>query len=113
MALWRVKSPNLVNLPYVYRYALSFKLQCLHITTPQPFNYNYTYLTNDTQVYNSDVTILNPYKGGVFQQAVSALSTTDQQAYEKSGGGYSVYGYEYSPGTSDAVCGPSPTISPH
>jgi hypothetical protein len=49
----------------------------------------------------------------VFQQAVSALSTTDQQAYEKSGGGYSVYGYEYSPGTSDAVCGPSPTISPH
>jgi len=38
----------------------------------------------------------------VFQQAVSALSQTDQQAYEMSGGGFSVYGYEYLPGTSDA-----------
>ncbi|KAH9996454.1 glycoside hydrolase family 16 protein [Russula vinacea] len=67
-----------------------------------PFNYNYTYQTNYTQINNPDITILNPYKGGVFQQAVSALTTTDQQAYELAGGGYSVYGYEYTPGTSDA-----------
>jgi hypothetical protein len=73
-------------------------------TSPQPFNYNYTYQTNYTQINDADVTTLNPYKGGVFQQAVSALSTTDQQAYELTGGGYSVYGYEYAPGTSDAVC---------
>jgi len=67
-----------------------------------PFNYNYTYQTNSTQVYNTDLTALNSYKGGVFQQAVSALTQTNQQAYELSGGGFSVYGYEYKPGTSDA-----------
>jgi hypothetical protein len=80
-------------------------------TSPQPFNFNYTYLSNDTEVYDPDVSILNPYKGGAFQQAVSALSTTDQQAYELSGGGYSVYGYEYVPGVSDAVCSLSHAIS--
>jgi hypothetical protein len=42
---------------------------------------------------------------------VSALSTTDQHAYELSGGGYSVYGYEYVPGVSDAVCSLSHSIS--
>jgi hypothetical protein len=40
----------------------------------------------------------------VFQQAVSALTQTDQQAYELSGGGFSVYGFEYKPGADDAVC---------
>jgi hypothetical protein len=74
-------------------------------TSLQPFNYNYTYQTNSTQIYNSRVTTLNPYKGGVFQQAVSALTQTDQKAYELSGGGFSVYGFEYKPGTGDAVCG--------
>ena len=74
-------------------------------TLPQPFNYNYTYLINYTNVHDSDITTLNSYHGGVFQQAVSALSTTDQTAYELSGGGYSVYGFEYKPGSSDAVCG--------
>jgi len=39
----------------------------------------------------------------VFQQAVSALTQTNQQAYELSGGGFSVYGYEYKSGTNDAV----------
>jgi beta-glucanase (GH16 family) len=80
-------------------------------TSLQPFNYNYTYQTNSTQIYNSDLTALNSYKGGVFQQAVSALTQTNQQAYELSGGGFSVYGYEYKPGTSDAVCSLSHVIS--
>jgi hypothetical protein len=73
-------------------------------TSFQPFNYNYTYASNYTQVYNTATTELNPYKGGVFQQAVSALTQTTQQAYELSGGGFSVYGFEYKPGTGDAVC---------
>jgi hypothetical protein len=94
-------------LPYVYRRAFDSRLT----HTPQPFNYNYTYEINNTKVYNSDITVLNPYKGGVFQQAVSALATTDQRAYELSGGGFSVYGYEYKPGSSDAVRGPSHAIS--
>jgi beta-glucanase (GH16 family) len=67
-----------------------------------PFNYNYTYQTNSTQIYNTGSTVLNPYKGGVFQQAVSAITQTDQQAYELSGGGFSVYGFEYKPGAGDA-----------
>jgi hypothetical protein len=39
----------------------------------------------------------------VFQQAVSALSITDQTAYELNGGAFSVYGFEYQPGTDNAV----------
>jgi hypothetical protein len=80
-------------------------------TSLQPFNYNYTYQTNSTQIYNTGITELNPYKGGVFQQAVSALSKTNQQAYELSGGLFSVYGFEYKPGTDNAVCGLSYDIS--
>lgn len=67
-----------------------------------PFNYNYTYQINSTQIYNTGITQLNPYKGGVFQQAVSAVTQTDQQAYELGRGTFSVYGFEYKPGTGDA-----------
>jgi hypothetical protein len=34
---------------------------------------------------------------------VSALTTTDQTAYELNGGKFSVYGFEYQPGTDNAV----------
>jgi beta-glucanase (GH16 family) len=68
-----------------------------------PFNYNYTWpQANNSVVYNSSVTEYNSYKGGVFQQAVSALSITDQTAYELNGGAFSVYGFEYQPGTDNA-----------
>lgn len=80
-------------------------------TSLQPFNYNYTYQTNATQIFNTATTQLNPYKGGVFQQAVSAVTQTNQQSYELSGGGFSVYGFEYKPGTGDAVCSLSRAIS--
>jgi hypothetical protein len=45
--------------------------------------------------------------GGAYQQAVSALTTTDQTAYELNGGNFSVYGFEYQPGTDNAVRFPS------
>jgi hypothetical protein len=77
----------------------------------QPFNFNYTYFTNDTVIYNSSITQLNSYKGGVYQQAVSALTVTDPTAYEGSEGGYSIYGFEYGPGTSNAVCDLSHAIT--
>ncbi|KAI0036622.1 beta-glucan synthesis-associated protein [Vararia minispora EC-137] len=69
-----------------------------------PFNFNYTYDTGNghTDIYNSTATVLNSYKGGVFQQAISALSDTDQGAYELDGGGFSTYGYEYEPGFNNA-----------
>ena len=75
-----------------------------YIPPLQPFNFNYTYMTNYTNIYNTSITELNSYTGGVYQQAVSALTTTDQTAYELSGGGFSVYGFEYKPGIGDAVC---------
>ena len=81
-------------------------------TSPlQPFNYNYTYFTNETVIHNNSITELNKYKGGVYQQAVSALTVTDQTAYEGSEGGYSIYGFEYKPGTSNAVCSLSHAIT--
>jgi beta-glucanase (GH16 family) len=70
-----------------------------------PFTFNYTYPQGDgaTTFYNGSE--LNPeYKGGVFQQAMSALSFTDQQAYELDAGTFSTYGFEYKPGFDDAVC---------
>ena len=38
---------------------------------------------------------------------MSALTTTDQTAYELNGGKFSVYGFEYLPGTDNAVRFPS------
>jgi len=74
-------------------------------TSPlQPFNYNYTYFTNDTTLYNTSITMFNTYKGGAYQQSISALTVTDQTAYELNGGGFSVYGFEYQPGIDNAVC---------
>jgi len=68
-----------------------------------PFNFNYTWpTTNNSIIYNSSISALNAYKGGAYQQAVSALTVTDQTAYELSGGGFSVYGFEYTPGTDNA-----------
>lgn len=47
----------------------------------------------------------------MFQQAVSALTQSNQQAYELSGGLFSVYGFEYVSGASDAVCSLSHVVS--
>jgi len=67
-----------------------------------PFNYNYTFFTNDTTLYNTSITMFNTYKGGAYQQSISALTVTDQTAYELNGGGFSVYGFEYRPGIDSA-----------
>ncbi|KAK0531270.1 hypothetical protein OC834_003024 [Tilletia horrida] len=40
---------------------------------------------------------LNPYTGSPYQQAVSALIKTNQEAYELSGGKFAIYGLEYEP----------------
>ncbi|KAI0832136.1 beta-glucan synthesis-associated [Trametes gibbosa] len=47
---------------------------------------------------------LNSYMGGVYQQATSVVTQTNQRAYdsEYSGAGYSVYGFQYKPGFWDA-----------
>ncbi|KZV76984.1 glycoside hydrolase family 16 protein [Peniophora sp. CONT] len=69
-----------------------------------PFNFNYT-INGDNgavTIANESISEINSYRGGAFQQAVSALSDTDQTAYELDGGGFSVYGYEYKGGFDDA-----------
>ena len=72
---------------------------------PQPFNHEYIWQNQTYSIINDPtVTVLNPYRGGVFQQAVSSLTNTNTTAYELNGGDFSVYGYEYKPGTDNAVC---------
>lgn len=66
-------------------------------------SFNYTVDHNHTVIYNSSLTDYNSYTGGVFQQAVSAVTVTDQTAYELNGGGFSIYGFEYQPGADNAV----------
>ncbi|KAH9898330.1 glycoside hydrolase family 16 protein [Cubamyces lactineus] len=65
-----------------------------------PFNFNYTWFdTADNLIIpNSTISRLNTYRGGVYQQATSVVTITDQEAYEFSGGKYTTYGFQYKPG---------------
>ncbi|KAJ2914672.1 hypothetical protein MD484_g5735, partial [Candolleomyces efflorescens] len=71
-----------------------------------PYNAGYEWdnTTANYKIYDNDVsqTILNPYMGGVFQQAVSGLSFTNQSCYELEGGCFATYGFEYTPGFDSA-----------
>jgi beta-glucanase (GH16 family) len=68
-----------------------------------PFNSFYTYDTEThTTVYDANLTIHNDYKGGAIQQAASAVTTTNQDCYERTGKCFSVYGFEYKPGVEGA-----------
>ncbi|KAI0375069.1 glycoside hydrolase family 16 protein [Pilatotrama ljubarskyi] len=65
-----------------------------------PFNYAYEWFsTSDNLVIvNESISKLNGYKGGVYQQATSVVTVTDQEAYEFNGGKYATYGFQYKPG---------------
>jgi len=65
-----------------------------------PFNeeYNWFNTSGNFNIPDPSVTALNPYKGGALQQAISAVTETNQQCYEKTGKCFSTYGYEYKPG---------------
>ncbi|KAJ3550468.1 hypothetical protein NMY22_g456 [Coprinellus aureogranulatus] len=69
-----------------------------------PYNaaYHWKNTSENYRIYDADVTHLNPYAGGVFQQAVSGLSRTNQSCYELEGGCFTRYGFEYAPGFDDA-----------
>ncbi|KAH9837168.1 beta-glucan synthesis-associated [Rhodofomes roseus] len=68
-----------------------------------PYNHQYLWsnTTDNYSIKNETDTFLNSYLGGVYQQATSAVSYTDQNAYEETGG-YAVYGVQYKPGFDDA-----------
>lgn len=77
--------------------------------------YAWQNVSGNFDIPNPDVTILNPYIGGVFQQATSGVTTTskttkgftvivmlrlviDQSCYTQNTGCFATYGYEYKPG---------------
>ncbi|THU81776.1 glycoside hydrolase family 16 protein [Dendrothele bispora CBS 962.96] len=65
-----------------------------------PYNeaYQWTNTTDNYIIYDETVAELNQYKGGVYQQATSAVAITNQNCYELNTGCFSVYGFEYVPG---------------
>uniref|UniRef100_A0A0W0G5C2 Putative beta-glucan synthesis-associated n=1 Tax=Moniliophthora roreri TaxID=221103 RepID=A0A0W0G5C2_MONRR len=66
-----------------------------------PFNYAYRWLnTSDNLIINDPtITELNPYMGGVYQQATSCVSKTNQACYSQMPNPcFAVYGFEYKPG---------------
>ncbi|TFK48197.1 glycoside hydrolase family 16 protein [Heliocybe sulcata] len=65
-----------------------------------PFNHNYI-ARNSSDVFKiADPTITqqNSYNGGIYQQASSAVTQTNQECYEGTGDCFAVYGFEYKPG---------------
>ncbi|KAG6821346.1 hypothetical protein H0H93_014143 [Arthromyces matolae] len=65
-------------------------------------NYQWDNSTETTTIANPELTNLNSYLGGAFQQATSALTTTNQSCYEFALGCFSIFGFEYQPGFDDA-----------
>lgn len=68
-----------------------------------PFDYGYRFIDQQpaTTIYNGTKTLFNTYKGGVFQEALSALTFLDSDSYVGSTGKYSTYGFEYWPSRGD------------
>lgn len=60
-----------------------------------PFNYKYQFnnASSVTPIQDSSITSFNSYKGGQFQQAVSAVTYIDSQNYN--GNGYAPYSFEW------------------
>lgn len=68
-----------------------------------PFNAEYQWFntSGNFNIVDADITELNEYVGGVFQQTTSGLTQTNQGCYELTKGCYSIYGFEYKPGFDD------------
>jgi beta-glucan synthesis-associated protein KRE6 len=58
-----------------------------------PYNIKYQFDEASAQITDQSVTHFNGYRGSEWQQAVSAVSVTDDNAYD--GQSYSLYGYEW------------------
>ncbi|KAL9114546.1 MAG: hypothetical protein Q9227_001627 [Pyrenula ochraceoflavens] len=63
-----------------------------------PFDIWYQPDYNFVEVPNPQITSMNVYKGGPFQQAVSGITNLNNDWYD--GKGYQTYAFEYSPGKS-------------
>jgi len=65
-----------------------------------PFNDRYVWFnTSDNLIIpDPDISVLNTYLGGAFQQATSVVTDTNQKCYQLLQPCFSVYGFEYKPG---------------
>ncbi|KXN88174.1 hypothetical protein AN958_07633 [Leucoagaricus sp. SymC.cos] len=63
-----------------------------------PYNYKYQFdnSSSATTIYDPSITRFNTYTGGIYQQAISALTDIDSAHYN--GQGYAAYGYEWCDG---------------
>ncbi|PPQ64906.1 hypothetical protein CVT24_008246 [Panaeolus cyanescens] len=65
-----------------------------------PYNAGYNWLNTSSNmiIHDPEHTVLNAYKGGVYQQTTSGLAVTNQECYELHGRCFAEYGFEYRPG---------------
>ncbi|KAF9054261.1 beta-glucan synthesis-associated protein SKN1 [Panaeolus papilionaceus] len=68
-----------------------------------PYNAEYRWNNNsDTLIiYDAPNTVFNTFIGSAIQQTTSGLATTNQACYERSGGCFAIYGFEYKTGFDD------------
>ncbi|KAH9942349.1 glycoside hydrolase family 16 protein [Epithele typhae] len=67
-----------------------------------PFNAGYNATQTGFIVADDTKSTINSYQGGVYQQATSVVTATDQTAYELNGAAFSTYGFQYKPGVDGA-----------
>ncbi|KAJ7052502.1 glycoside hydrolase family 16 protein [Mycena amicta] len=69
-----------------------------------PFNAGYTWDNSSDNLYiaSSQLSNQNSYSGGVFQQATSVVSTTNQDCYQLKTFCFAIQGFEYIPGYDSA-----------
>lgn len=67
---------------------------------PMNYAYQWSNLSQNYKIPNPDVTQLNSYLGGVYQQSTSGVTNTNQNCYTQKTGCFSTYGYQYKPGYS-------------
>ncbi|PLW11627.1 hypothetical protein PCANC_05828 [Puccinia coronata f. sp. avenae] len=68
-----------------------------------PFDDAYNWRESGATIYNATISNINSYKGGIYQEAVSVVSTTDQTAYQATGGKFQTFGYEYTTGPKGSI----------
>lgn len=61
-----------------------------------PFDIWYQPDYDYTEIYDTEITGMNGYRGGVFQQALSGVTWLNNEWYD--GNAYQIYGFEYAPG---------------
>ncbi|KAH0838181.1 glycoside hydrolase family 16 protein [Lanmaoa asiatica] len=65
---------------------------------PMNAAYEWRNTTGNFNIPNPSITQLNSYTGGVFQQATSGVTISNQSCYELTSGCFATYGYQYQPG---------------